>query len=847
MKVSVVVVILIHVSQHALAVVVQAYEGMESVLLPYHYSGMFPEVPFSLVWRCSDLNQTVLHLLKYERGNLKEQYSYSERTSMKTNAPQSGDFSLTLKKPQLSDSNNYTCNLQWENEWKETKEDRLTQVELQVKDDEEEAEVQQGVESIQLPCKASADLPEDTTVEWTYFDPQPVVVHVSRNKIDDLQTQDRSYRDRTEMNTDMSLSLKYPTDRDGEGFPTWATALLVVFAVLLIILLGLLYIFRGYFPSAQLVEVDSGEESALLPYKTIAHLTKNSRHISVMWKKADSNQLIVHKYGSGEPDKQDQIYRNRTEMKKHWLRTGDFSLTLKHPTAQDTNEYLCIVYNKNKVLKEKRVVLKVKVQQVEGDSGKESVPLPMKTTLHIEDVSQVTVEWTDNRNRKVHVYEDGSDRTNEQDDEYTNRTEMKEDPLRTGDLSLTLKHPTDQDTGIYTCTVYNRDKQILRRKQVDLKVKGQQVEVEDGAWSALLPFRTTPDLPQDATVVWMRYTNDREYILVHVYEKYAQLNQQDNRYKDRTKMNEDPWTTGDFSLTLNDLQQDDSGRYGCAVIRDGVTLRLKTVDLKVKAQQVEVEVSSGVGSVLLPFKTTLHIEDVSQVTVEWTACCDKKVHMYEDGSDRTNEQDDEYTNRTEMKEDPLRTGDLSLTLKHPTDQDTHIYTCIVYNRDNQILRRKRVYLWVIGQQVEVEEGASSALLPFRTTPDLPQDATVVWLYCTDDRNFIPVHMYRKSALLGQQDDRYKNRTKMNEDPWKTGDLSLTLNDLQQDDFGRYECEVVRGRVPLRRKVLDLKVKVQCSDAGQRSFVSPSSVSSADRSQITYQFPPIREDEAEAAV
>uniref|UniRef100_A0A673CFF2 Immunoglobulin V-set domain-containing protein n=1 Tax=Sphaeramia orbicularis TaxID=375764 RepID=A0A673CFF2_9TELE len=120
-------------SQHALAVVVQAYEGMESVLLPYHYSGMFPEVPFSLVWRCSDLNQTVLHLLKYERGNLKEQYSYSERTSMKTNAPQSGDFSLTLKKPQLSDSNNYTCNLQWENEWKETKEDRLTQVELQVK------------------------------------------------------------------------------------------------------------------------------------------------------------------------------------------------------------------------------------------------------------------------------------------------------------------------------------------------------------------------------------------------------------------------------------------------------------------------------------------------------------------------------------------------------------------------------------------------------------------------------------------------------------------------------------------------------------------------------------------
>uniref|UniRef100_A0A672YBB5 Uncharacterized protein n=1 Tax=Sphaeramia orbicularis TaxID=375764 RepID=A0A672YBB5_9TELE len=106
------------------------------------------------------------------------------------------------------------------------------------------------------------------------------------------------------------------------------------------------------------------------------------------------------------------------------------------------------------------------VQQVEVVSGEESVLLPWKTTLHIEDVSQLTVEWTDCYNRKVHVYEDGSDRTNEQDDEYRNRTEMNEDPLRTGDLSLTLKHHTEQDNDTYTCTVYNRDKQILKRKQV---------------------------------------------------------------------------------------------------------------------------------------------------------------------------------------------------------------------------------------------------------------------------------------------------------------------------------------------------------------------------------------------
>uniref|UniRef100_A0A672ZA54 Ig-like domain-containing protein n=1 Tax=Sphaeramia orbicularis TaxID=375764 RepID=A0A672ZA54_9TELE len=80
-------------------------------------------------------------------------------------------------------------------------------------------------------------------------------------------------------------------------------------------------------------------------------------HISVMWRELYNNKLIVHKYGSGQPDEQDPIYTNRTEMKKHWLRTGDFSVTLKHPTDFDTNGYVCIVYNKNKVLRKKQVVL----------------------------------------------------------------------------------------------------------------------------------------------------------------------------------------------------------------------------------------------------------------------------------------------------------------------------------------------------------------------------------------------------------------------------------------------------------------------------------------------------------
>uniref|UniRef100_A0A3B4Y0F4 Immunoglobulin domain-containing protein n=1 Tax=Seriola lalandi dorsalis TaxID=1841481 RepID=A0A3B4Y0F4_SERLL len=104
------------------------------------------------------------------------------------------------------------------------------------------------------------------------------------------------------------------------------------------------------------------------------------------------------------------------------------------------------------------------------EKSNESVQLPFKTTPHLS--GDVRVEWTDHHYNKVHVYQNGSDRPEEQDQVYRDRTEMKEDPLRTGDLSLNLKHLTITDTGEYTCSVY-KDGHLLRGTAVSLKVKGQ--------------------------------------------------------------------------------------------------------------------------------------------------------------------------------------------------------------------------------------------------------------------------------------------------------------------------------------------------------------------------------------
>ncbi|KAK5610664.1 hypothetical protein CRENBAI_001551 [Crenichthys baileyi] len=117
------------------------------------------------------------------------------------------------------------------------------------------------------------------------------------------------------------------------------------------------------------------------------------------------------------------------------------------------------------------------------------------------------------------------------------------------------------------------------KKQVHLQVKVCQVEVEEGAESVLLPFTTTPELPGDAVVEW-RDSKDRK---VHVFENGSdQPEEQDQFYRNRTKMNEDLLNTGDLSLVLRRPTKRDSREYRCRVWRKGELLRMKTVHLKVK-------------------------------------------------------------------------------------------------------------------------------------------------------------------------------------------------------------------------------------------------------------------------
>lgn len=110
------------------------------------------------------------------------------------------------------------------------------------------------------------------------------------------------------------------------------------------------------------MEVEEGAESVRLPFQTTVDLPENAE--LEWWRYEPEPPMTVHKKTQdlNQPAEQNQFYRDRTEMNKDSLKTGDLSLTLKYPTDRDSGRYICRVRTEGDVLRETTILLKVNGQ-----------------------------------------------------------------------------------------------------------------------------------------------------------------------------------------------------------------------------------------------------------------------------------------------------------------------------------------------------------------------------------------------------------------------------------------------------------------------------------------------------
>ncbi|XP_030579218.1 titin-like [Archocentrus centrarchus] len=587
------------------------------------------------------------------------------------------------------------------------------------------------------------------------------------------------------------------------------------------------------------VEVYEGVESVLLPCEISADVSRSST--AAVWSHKELIVPTVHVrlHSGDEFERQNNRYTDRTSMRADALQTGDLSLTLRNPTVSDSGTYTCttrrfgqdqtkihvqlkvtepppawtkvlpgvlvpvvllaagfgvFMYYRYKIMKSRK---DYPLEIVEVTQEEKSVLLPFKFT---EDLPQdVRVEWK-HRNKKVHEYQSNQNQPLLQDQDHRDRTEMNEDPLRAKDLSLTLKDPQLSDHGGYTCTVYNKGGDILLHKVVSLNMtvpEVQMVETVKGVQSVVLPFKAEVRNPEDVTVEWKH--KDKK---VHEYQR----GRNQSHIQGRSEMKTEQINTGDLSLTLKDLQLTDSGVYTCTVCnKDGHMLLQKVVTLSVRDYQAGVvEVTQGQKSVLMPFKITDELPP--EVKVQWrlTHPEDKMVLLYDSSQKQPLSQDQVYGGRTEMPDNALKNKDLSLTLKDLQLTDSGVYTCTVCNKDGLMLLQKSVTLSVRVPEEQVKgKVKESVVLPFKAEVSNPEDVTVEWKH--KDKK---VHEYQR----GRNQSHIQGRSEMKKEQINTGDLSLTLKDLQPTDSGVYTCTVCnKDEDILLQKVFSLRVKESLRD------------------------------------
>ncbi|XP_039642547.1 uncharacterized protein LOC120549597 isoform X1 [Perca fluviatilis] len=328
---------------------VEVYEGVKSVVLPCQISSLPKYI--KVVWSRFGFNPSTVHQHQdYAEPRFQNQL-YSGRTLMSADALQTGDLSLTLKDPHLSDSGLYTCTV-YSNE--HIKRQTIVRLQVTVSQHASSVVVYEGIKSVMLPCQLPI-LPEGTKVMWSCSDLHPSTVHQHQDG-DEPYLQNVFYSGRTSMSADalktgnLSLTLKDPHYSDSGVYTC------TIYSNEHIKRQISVHLQVTVSQHASNVVVYEGIKSFVLPCQ-LPWLPEGSL---VVWSCPDLNPSTVHQHqDKDEPYLQNQLYNGRTSMSADALKTGDLGLTLKDPYHSDSGVYTCTVYSKGNMTGKKTVQLQV--------------------------------------------------------------------------------------------------------------------------------------------------------------------------------------------------------------------------------------------------------------------------------------------------------------------------------------------------------------------------------------------------------------------------------------------------------------------------------------------------------
>ncbi|GLD74140.1 matrix-remodeling-associated protein 8-like protein [Lates japonicus] len=345
----------------------------------------------------------------------------------------------------------------------------------------------------------------------------------------------------------------------------------------------------------------------------------------------------------------------------------------------------------------------------------------------------------------------------------------------------------------------------------------QEMEVKPGA-DVLLQCQG----PRDADIrllKWSRPDLESEGYVYFFRDNHLYEDIQHPSFHGRVKLRDPHMKDEDFSVTLKNVNVNDTGRYECEIINSktgGKPELISTINLKVEpghtlgdgedrenrnggnddggkdGGNVGLDVILSVAvlcifqlirtvpgqTVTLPCRAP---RNTNIKAVEWTRTDLETdyVLLYWDEWPDPEKQHPSFQNRVELRDSQMKDGDLSLFLKDVTRDDSGIYKCRVQRKTNYW---KRSYLdataiSVIYLKVEIIQNITAVsgdnvTLPCRALSNIP---ILVAEWTRPDLE--PEHVLYQQlswSIAQYQHPFFKNRVKLEESKMENGDASLIL-------------------------------------------------------------------------